>query len=264
MKEINMIDFRTKLDEATKYLANFLSINLPLIYGAEWWKLGVTDKITSLQFSNVNTRILKSIFQLDLAALLQVMDKNWKELSIQNTLPFDDFIYVKEMKSVRNRWAHSSSEEFTIDDIYRDIDTLERFYKTIKVSQDTIIELNKLKKELLLENSRPKNVTKVNIPKLKIITVPVNDTDTLSLLNRIGKAVFIEYYEQFKDSSLSNTDIVEMMPKEYTLKSRQSRTSKARRIIREGREEEALEIITAANIEDGLREKAKVYLANLL
>jgi hypothetical protein len=258
-----MINFRNKLDETTKYLANYLGINLPLIYGGEWWKLGVTDKLTSLQFSNVDTRILKSLFQLDLAALLQIMDKNWKELSIQNTLPFEDFNYVKEMKSVRNRWAHSSSEEFTIDDIYRDIDTLERFYKTVRVSQDTIIELNKLKKELLLENSLPKNVHNKNTLKLKNISVSEENIDTLSLLNRIGKAVFIEYYEKFKDTSLSNTDIVEMMPKEYTLKSRQSRTSKARRIIREGREEEALVIITSANIDDDLREKAKIYLANL-
>jgi hypothetical protein len=47
-------------------------------------------------------------------------------------------------------------------------------------------------------------------------------------------------------SWLANGEIAEMLPLDYTLKSRQSRVSKARRIIREGRAREALEIIAAS------------------
>ncbi len=259
-----IINFKNYLDEATKFLSNYLGSNLPLIYGTEWWKVGVIDKLTSIQTSNVLSKNIKSISQLDLAALLQVMDKNWKELTIQNTLQFEDFNYVKEMKSVRNRWAHCSSDGITVDDIYRDIDTLERLYKIIGVNQNTIKELNKLKKEFLVGQSLPKTIKLENTQKITKISDSNEESDTLSLLNRIGKAVFIEYYEKIKDTSLSNTEIVEMMPKEYTLKSRQSRTSKARRIIREGREQEALEIITSAKIDDELRHKARIYLTKLL
>lgn len=60
------------------------------------------------------------------------------------------------------------------------------------------------------------------------------------LLNRIGKGVFARFYESFADSRISDAEIVSMLPPEFTLKSRRSRTSKARRIFREGREREAL------------------------
>jgi hypothetical protein len=71
-------------------------------------------------------------------------------------------------------------------------------------------------------------------------------TDLLRLINSIGKSTFVRYYDEFADSSLSNQDVVALLPQEYTLKSRNSRTTKARRIIREGLESEALEIIAHA------------------
>ncbi|HEX5703904.1 MAG TPA: hypothetical protein VFX97_11935 [Pyrinomonadaceae bacterium] len=71
-------------------------------------------------------------------------------------------------------------------------------------------------------------------------------TDLIRLINSIGKSTFVRYYENFRDSLLSNQDVIAILPEEYTLKSRISRTTKARRIFREGLEEEALEIISAA------------------
>ena len=60
------------------------------------------------------------------------------------------------------------------------------------------------------------------------------------LLNRVGKGVFVRFYPQFADPRVPDAEIVAMLPQEYTLKSRRSRTSKARRIVREGRQHEAL------------------------
>lgn len=60
------------------------------------------------------------------------------------------------------------------------------------------------------------------------------------LLNRIGKGVFARFYEQFADSRIPGAEIVSMLPPEFTLDSRRSRTSKARRIFREGRPREGL------------------------
>lgn len=71
-------------------------------------------------------------------------------------------------------------------------------------------------------------------------------TDLIRLINSIGKSTFVRYYEEFADRSLSNQDVVALLPQEYTLKSRNSRTTKARRIIREGLQQEALEIIAHA------------------
>ena len=63
------------------------------------------------------------------------------------------------------------------------------------------------------------------------------------LLNSVGKKVFVRYYAWFADQRIADSEVVEMLPHIYTLKSRRSRTSKARRIFRDGRHREALERI---------------------
>lgn len=63
------------------------------------------------------------------------------------------------------------------------------------------------------------------------------------LLTSVGRAVFVEYYERFADSSLSNQDVADMLPASYTLKSRLSRTSHARSIMSRGLTVDALTLI---------------------
>ncbi len=71
-----------------------------------------------------------------------------------------------------------------------------------------------------------------------------------SLLNRVGKRIFAEYYALFADPGIPDAEIVDRLPREYTLKSRRSRMSKARRIFREGRAHEALERIAESERTD--------------
>jgi hypothetical protein len=81
------------------------------------------------------------------------------------------------------------------------------------------------------------------------------------LLRSIGKRTFIEFYRAFADSSISNLDLIDMLPSEYTLKSRRSRVSKARRILREGRDREALEIIRdSPNVGETISQRAQALL----
>jgi hypothetical protein len=86
----------------------------------------------------------------------------------------------------------------------------------------------------------------------------------LPLLNRVGKRVFVEFFEQFNDVTLPVADVVSLLPREFTLKSRRSRTSKARRIIREGLVAEALTIIAESNrVEPEIAERARLLLGEL-
>jgi hypothetical protein len=71
-------------------------------------------------------------------------------------------------------------------------------------------------------------------------------TDLARLLNSVGKSTFVSFFDEFVDSSLTNQDVVAMLPEQYTLKARNTRTSKARRILREGLAEEALELICSS------------------
>ena len=85
-----------------------------------------------------------------------------------------------------------------------------------------------------------------------------------ALLNRVGKRVFVQYYEQFRDTRLPAGDVVALLPREFTAKSRSSRTSKARRIFREDRATEALRVIAASGrVETDVAEQARQLLAQL-
>ena len=77
-------------------------------------------------------------------------------------------------------------------------------------------------------------------------------------LNSVGKGCFVKYFQQFIDSSLSNTDVAEKMQEEegYTWKACNSRTSHARSIIKSGRAMDALDIIRGSNAETRVRERA--------
>jgi hypothetical protein len=58
------------------------------------------------------------------------------------TRPRRHGIDVKEMPSLRDRWAHASVDEFSNDDVYRDLDTIQRFAMIID-ARDTLIEEQK-------------------------------------------------------------------------------------------------------------------------
>jgi hypothetical protein len=72
------------------------------------------------------------------------------------------------------------------------------------------------------------------------------NTDLARLLNSVGKSTFVSFFEEFADASLTNQDAVAMLPNDLSLKGRNTRTSKARRILREGLAEKALELICSS------------------
>ena len=74
----------------------------------------------------------------------------------------------------------------------------------------------------------------------------MDQTELYNLLGKIGKRIFVEYFREFGDANISNQEMIAMLPAEYTFKSRTSRTSKSRRIFREGLEYQALALIAAS------------------
>jgi hypothetical protein len=84
------------------------------------------------------------------------------------------------------------------------------------------------------------------------------DSDyVMDLLNRMGKAVFVDYYYVFKKDDSPE----EKLPHTFTLNSRRSRTSVARRIFRENLAIKALElIVSSSRLEDDVVRKARQIL----
>lgn len=57
--------------------------------------------------------------------------------------------------------------------------------------------------------------------------------DVRKIFERCRKRTFIKYFELFNNSSLSIQDIIENIEEPFTGKSKQTRTSKAKKILKE-------------------------------
>jgi phenylalanyl-tRNA synthetase beta subunit len=81
------------------------------------------------------------------------------------------------------------------------------------------------------------------------------------LLNYVGKSTFIKYLELFENNNIENKDIISEIEEDYTLNSKNSRTSKARRILREyGLKEILINILHSKKLDEDIKSKARKRL----
>ena len=125
------------LKSATVDLTRFLEIHVPGL-SENWWHEHVVERLTFQQQRLVEERGFRSLSQMDFAALLRVLDQNWYELNSALGLPREARTWIKEMQSVRNRWAHLTSEEVPASQVYRDADTLGRLLRVLGAGEATL------------------------------------------------------------------------------------------------------------------------------
>lgn len=129
-------------------LTRFLEEQLPKL-SEEWWQRHVKGKLSYQQQRLAEEKGIERLEQLDLAALLRVLDQNWYELQGSLGLPFDGRNWIKEMQSVRNKWAHLSAARPPHSELYRDADTLGRLLEMLKADADTRGKVESFKQELI-------------------------------------------------------------------------------------------------------------------
>lgn len=94
---------------------------------------------------------------------------------------------------------------------------------------------------------------------LSLLNNPVSlpDNPVNYILNCIGKGCFIKYYWLFKDKNTSNQDIIRQIDDAYTLKSKHTRISKAKKLFKENNHLEALKIIIESRAKNSTVKTAK-------
>jgi hypothetical protein len=81
---------------------------------------------------------------------------------------------------------------------------------------------------------------------------------TMDVLNKIGKRIFVEHYYDFKNDHFQADDLSE----DFTTNSKRTRTSRARKIFRDGLHLEALQIIIDSDkLDQWIIERAKEIYA---
>lgn len=125
-------------------ISRWLEAKLPAL-GSKWWDDNVVNRLTFQQQRLVDEKRIQSLAGLDLAAVLRILDQNWSELAGAEPLPRDARNWVKELQSVRNRWAHAPAGGVSPTDTFRDADTLERLLKVLGADEALLSKLNVFK-----------------------------------------------------------------------------------------------------------------------
>ncbi len=88
---------------------------------------------------------------------------------------------------------------------------------------------------------------------------PADEAALADLLKRIGKRVFVQYYEAFRQENIPNTIF---NGENFTEKSKNSRKSKARKIFKNGWDRRALQmVVDSVKTNQEARARAKILLA---
>lgn len=154
---------------ATSEVARFLSKKLPSV-SPDWWQKHVVERLSFQQQRMVLERGHKDLTQLDFAALLRVFDQNWYELSNAFGLPREGRTWLKELQTVRNKWAHLSAEAMPYSEVYRDADTLGRLLLLIDASQTSLEAVEARKSAAVLAMANPKSIFP-DAPAAEVVTL---------------------------------------------------------------------------------------------
>lgn len=145
-----MSDIVTRfLPAISETLCRFLDRTLPALGGGDWWSIRVMEALTSHQRERLVAHKARSLTALDLAALLRVLDRNWYEVSQHAGWTSEVRNFVKEAQSIRNRWAHLGSAMPADEDIYRDLDTLERLARALGEAEGIAAKIAEAKRNVI-------------------------------------------------------------------------------------------------------------------
>lgn len=143
-------------------LRGFLGRELPSL-GSGWWDEAVLLKLSYQQRATVDENGWSSLDDLDVAALLRVVDGNWEVFRRRSLVSYEARNWLKEASSVRNRWAHEApGRQPTPERVYRDLDTLTLLSEALAPGSAEAAELGAARTDALAalapENTRQSSI----------------------------------------------------------------------------------------------------------
>lgn len=190
--------------------------------------------------------------------------------------PFNSFLVPKKKLISYNRGSLIGEEPNLIVYVFEKVKQLfpkeySEFYKIAMGPITSLIPLDYEIKDILWGTDINQNTFQRKITSIKITETPLQDEHeesktTLYTLRKIGAEAFIYFYLPLKSNrTISANDLSLYAPKHcnWTAKSKASRASKSKKIFKEGRVQEALELISKMKIDQHLIDMANRYLEDL-
>jgi len=143
---------RPLLGLVAQSLAIFLDKHLRGHGGENWWQDHVVAELTYGQQGQVRSRGLTELGHFDLAMLLRVFERNWYSFEERAYLQRDVRTLAHAVRELRNTEAHAPAEIYESPrwaDIYRNLDTLERFVAALDAEDEAITEIRSRRHEAL-------------------------------------------------------------------------------------------------------------------
>jgi len=243
-----------------------------------WWQQFVINKLNENTIRNFpqNGSYEEYINSLDIQACLNLIILNWRNIFIYKFNNKSMFLtYAHLVKDIRNdvdaHYTIGLMNSINDDDIKRYLDAIITFMTLINKDiaeeiRSISTEYEKEIKNITIPNNNTINYNNVNNLKYNENSKTIKNEEVNFLLTKIGKKFFVDYYNYLEDESISTNEIINIVyedpaRKEYTEKSIRSRTSKSRKIIRNGFGRDALiNIIDSGKIDDDTKEKADELL----
>lgn len=107
----------------TGRMGGWLANKLPRLTD-RWWDDLVLNNLGTIQRVQVEHAGITTIEGLDLAAILRVYDRNWFVITSSYFVNNKERQHIRDMKEVRNSWAHISVQEINKEKVVRDVNTI--------------------------------------------------------------------------------------------------------------------------------------------
>ena len=116
--------------------------------GWDWWQNFVINNLTEAQLEQVNKEGKSKLEDLDVAALLRITVKSWREINLYANLPNNYRRYVSNMIDVRNKWFGHNKVEISYKDkknLLKSLGVLCNFFEKIINTYEYTQDINDFK-----------------------------------------------------------------------------------------------------------------------
>lgn len=126
--------------QLTGRMRGWLANKLPRLTD-RWWDDLVLNNLSTMQRAQVESAGITTIEGLDLAAILRVYDRNWFVITSYYFINNKERQHIRDMKEVRNTWAHISAQEISKEKVVRDMNTIIDLMCTFDASSNEMREM---------------------------------------------------------------------------------------------------------------------------